>query len=99
VDLMARSELILTDSGGIQEEACVLGKPTLVLRDTTERSEAIDAGTALLVGTDPDVIEREARAVLAGTRSLARLDNACPFGDGFAARKIVDVLKNQLSML
>jgi UDP-N-acetylglucosamine 2-epimerase (non-hydrolysing) len=89
VYLMARSHLILTDSGGIQEEAPSLGKPVLVLRDTTERPEAVDANTVRLVGTDCGRIVREASRLLddAGAHAeMARAHN--PYGDGQAAGRI-----------
>ncbi|HYX52793.1 MAG TPA: UDP-N-acetylglucosamine 2-epimerase (non-hydrolyzing) [Candidatus Limnocylindrales bacterium] len=91
--LMHRSYLILTDSGGIQEEAPSLAKPTLVMRETTERPEAIEAGTALLVGTDPNKIVAEATRLLDSRHDyekMARVSN--PFGSGDAARRIVDHL-------
>jgi UDP-N-acetylglucosamine 2-epimerase (non-hydrolysing) len=93
VYLMQRAELILTDSGGIQEEAPSLGKPVLVLRETTERPEAVAAGTALLVGTSREAIVREVRRLLAdrGAReAMARAHN--PYGDGKAAIRIVAAL-------
>lgn len=93
VHLMARATLILTDSGGIQEEAPTLGKPTLVLRRETERPEAIAAGTARLVGTEPATILAEAERLLhdpGAYAAMARVAN--PFGDGQAARRIVDLL-------
>lgn len=89
VYLMARSHLILTDSGGVQEEAPSLGKPVLVLRSTTERPEALDAGTVRLVGTDADLIVSEASRLLddpAFHESMARAHN--PYGDGHAAHRI-----------
>jgi UDP-N-acetylglucosamine 2-epimerase (non-hydrolysing) len=92
--LMDSSYLILTDSGGIQEEAPSLGKPVLVLRDVTERPEAIEAGTAVLVGTDRDRITHLTQELLDDTaryRQMARAVN--PFGDGKAARRIADVLE------
>ena len=93
VHLMARSYLILTDSGGIQEEAPVLGKPTLVMRDTTERPEAIEAGTARLVGTDRARIVAEAERLLHDTEAYqAMAQKGSPFGDGHAAQRIVDIL-------
>jgi len=91
--LMNRSHLILTDSGGIQEEAPSLGKPVLVMRETTERPEAIEAGTALLVGTDPETIIRNTERLLGSRESydkMARVSN--PFGSGDAAKRIVDHL-------
>lgn len=93
VHLMARSTLILTDSGGIQEEAPALGKPVLVMREDTERPEAIEAGTARLVGTDAGTIIREAERLLhdrSAYEAMARAAN--PFGDGTAARQIADIL-------
>ena len=93
VHLMARAELLLTDSGGVQEEAPYLGKPALVMRDNTERPEAVEAGTAKLVGTDEETIIREAERLLndsAAYQSMARAGS--PFGDGFAARRIVEAL-------
>ncbi|WP_091996961.1 non-hydrolyzing UDP-N-acetylglucosamine 2-epimerase [Paraburkholderia lycopersici] len=94
VYLMDRSALLVTDSGGVQEEAPSLGKPVLVMRDTTERPEAVEAGTVKLVGTDSDVIAREANCLLdnkAAYETMARAHN--PFGDGRAASRIVDILK------
>jgi len=97
VYLMARAALILTDSGGIQEEAPALHKPVLVLRDTTERPEAIEAGVARLVGTDPERIVTETERLLQDEqcyRSMAA--GASPFGDGHAAERIVDILAARL---
>ena len=91
-NLIARSTLILTDSGGIQEEAPTLGKPVLVMRDVTERQEAIEAGTARLVGCDRERIVSEALKLLrnpAEYDSMARRNN--PFGDGTAGRQIADL--------
>jgi len=93
IQMMNRSYMIMTDSGGVQEEAPSLGKPVLVLRTTTERPEAIEAGTARLVGTDPDLILREAELLLtdeAAYRAMANRVN--PYGDGKAAARIVDVI-------
>jgi UDP-N-acetylglucosamine 2-epimerase (non-hydrolysing) len=93
VQLMNKSYLILTDSGGIQEEAPSLGKPVLVLRKTTERPEAIEAGTAKLVGTDKETIIAEAHRLLSDLQAYrAMAAQANPYGDGTAAKKIVDVL-------
>jgi UDP-N-acetylglucosamine 2-epimerase (non-hydrolysing) len=92
-NLMARSHLVLTDSGGIQEEAPSLGKPVLVLRDTTERPEAIDAGTVKLIGTDRDRVYGETRRLLTDEGEYRRMANACnPYGDGRASSRIVAFL-------
>ena len=93
VAAMQASTLILTDSGGVQEEAPSLGKPVLVLRDVTERGEAVAAGAARLVGMRRDAVVAAATALLddpAAYQSMARVRN--PFGDGASARAIVDVL-------
>jgi len=95
--LMAQADLILTDSGGIQEEAPALGKPTLVLRETTERPEAIEAGTAILVGADRERIAAEAARLLhdpAAYGAMAKV--AYPFGDGKAAQRIADIILAKL---
>lgn len=90
VYLMNRSRLIITDSGGIQEEAPALGKPVLVMRDTTERPEALDAGTAKLVGTDAIAIVRETSLLLDNPDEYNRMAQAHnPYGDGKAAERIV----------
>ena len=95
VYLMTRSFFILTDSGGIQEEAPSLGKPVLVMRDTTERPEAVDAGTVNLVGTDADVILRECEELLLNTESYKRMSHAHnPYGDGHACDRIVATLSS-----
>lgn len=92
-NLMARSHLVLTDSGGIQEEAPSLGKPVLVLRDTTERPEALDAGTVKLIGTDRKRVYGETRRLLVDQGEYRRMASACnPYGDGRAARRIVAFL-------
>ncbi|MEE9346417.1 MAG: UDP-N-acetylglucosamine 2-epimerase (non-hydrolyzing) [Methylococcales bacterium] len=94
---MNESTLILTDSGGIQEEAPSLGKPVLVLRETTERPEAIEAGVAKLIGTDSERIYQEARKLLyddAAYQSMARAVN--PYGDGSAANQVLDILAAEL---
>jgi UDP-N-acetylglucosamine 2-epimerase (non-hydrolysing) len=97
VHLMAQAYLILTDSGGIQEEAPVLGKPTLVMRETTERREAIEAGTACLVGTDRHQIVAEAERLLLDREIYSRMARAgSPFGDGHAAEKVVSILSARL---
>lgn len=93
VALMNRAYLILTDSGGVQEEAPSLGKPVLVMRDTTERPEAVAAGTVKLVGTRSDDIYREAKSLLTAPdvyRSMSAAVN--PYGDGRAVERIVDIL-------
>jgi UDP-N-acetylglucosamine 2-epimerase (non-hydrolysing) len=97
VNLMKRSTLILTDSGGIQEEAPALGKPVLVMRETTERPEGVAAGTAKLVGTDPEVIVEQAAALLAGGPAYDRMARAAnPYGDGHTAARICDILLGDL---
>lgn len=89
VDLMMQSYLVVTDSGGIQEEAPSLGKPVLVMRDVTERPEAVDAGTVLLVGTDRERIVRETTALLDDEEVYSRMSKAHnPYGDGRAASRI-----------
>ena len=93
-NFLARSYMILTDSGGIQEEAPSLGKPVLVMRDTTERPEGIAAGTLKLVGTDEDVIYENFKLLLddpAAYDAMAKASN--PYGDGFACRRIADILE------
>jgi len=93
VHLMKRATLILTDSGGIQEEAPALGKPVLVLREVTERPEGIEAGTLKLVGTDTRRIVQEATRLLDDASAYAEMAKASnPFGDGNAAQKIVQAL-------
>ncbi|MGF1479278.1 MAG: non-hydrolyzing UDP-N-acetylglucosamine 2-epimerase [Cyanophyceae cyanobacterium] len=98
VGAIQRCTLLLTDSGGLQEEAPSLGKPVLVLRETTERPEAIEAGTAKLVGTDPTAIETAATQLLnddAAYQAMATAIN--PFGDGKAAQRIVQLVTDYLS--
>jgi UDP-N-acetylglucosamine 2-epimerase len=93
VHLMQRATLIMTDSGGIQEEAPAVGTPVLVLREVTERPEAIEAGTARLVGTDPERIVSEARRLLDREKDYQEMAQAVnPFGDGHAAERIVGAL-------
>ena len=95
-NFLARSYMILTDSGGIQEEAPSLGKPVLVMRDTTERPEGIAAGTLKLVGTDEDVIYRSFKELLENEDEYKRMSTASnPYGDGFACRRIADILTNE----
>ena len=94
VYLMSRSYIVLTDSGGIQEEAPGLGKPVLVMRDTTERPEALDAGTVRLVGTDYDKIVKEVSALLDDRIHYEAMSHAVnPYGDGKACPRIVEKLK------
>ena len=94
VYLMSRSYIVLTDSGGIQEEAPGLGKPVLVMRDTTERPEAVDAGTVRLVGTDYDKIVKEVSALLDDRNHYEVMSHAVnPYGDGKACPRIVEKLK------
>lgn len=98
VGLMKHADIILTDSGGIQEEAPSLGKPVLVMRDTTERPEAVDAGTVKLVGTDSAVIIRELDSLLedpAAYEAMSRAHN--PYGDGKACARILEILAEYYS--
>lgn len=93
-NFMARSYLILTDSGGIQEEAPSLGKPVLVMRDTTERPEGVAAGTLKLVGTNEESIYKAFRQLLEDPAEYARMSGASnPYGDGLASKRIADVLE------
>lgn len=95
VHLMAKSTIVLTDSGGIQEEAPGLGKPVLVMRDTTERPEALVSGTVHLVGTDYDKIVNEVSKLLDDAEAYEKMSKAVnPYGDGHACERIVDFLKN-----
>jgi UDP-N-acetylglucosamine 2-epimerase (non-hydrolysing) len=96
VYLMSRADLILTDSGGVQEEAPSLGKPVLVMRDTTERPEAVAAGTVRLVGTDSDMIVETIDRLLNNTSEYERMSHAHnPYGDGRACPRILDALAGQ----
>jgi UDP-N-acetylglucosamine 2-epimerase (non-hydrolysing) len=100
VYLMDRSYLILTDSGGVQEEAPSLGKPVLVMRDSTERPEAVDAGTVKLVGTDENKIVTEVVKLLSNAvsyESMSRAHN--PFGDGKASGRIIEALNKSVNVL
>ena len=98
VFLMNESYLILTDSGGIQEEAPSLGKPVLVMRDTTERPEGIKAGTSKIVGTNAERIVKETNILLNDGRVYKRMAKATnPYGDGNASKKIIDIMSNKLS--
>ena len=92
-NFLARSYLILTDSGGIQEEAPSLGKPVLVMRDTTERPEGIKAGTLKLVGTNEEVIYSEFKRLLMDKKAYEAMSRASnPYGDGHACERIADIL-------
>ena len=96
-NFMSRSYLILTDSGGIQEEAPSLGKPVLVMRDTTERPEGIAAGTLKLVGTDEETIYKEFKTLLTNKEEYDKMSKASnPYGDGFASKRIADILEEKL---
>lgn len=96
-NLLAKSHIILTDSGGIQEEAPSLGKPVLVMRDTTERPEGIEAGTLKLVGTDEEVIYEHFKELLENQLLYKEMSEASnPYGDGTASEQIVTILKEKL---
>lgn len=93
-NFMSRSYLILTDSGGIQEEAPALGKPVLVLRDTTERPEGVEAGTLKVVGTETDRICEAVENILTDQEVYSRMAKATnPYGDGLASKRIVDIIE------
>ena len=96
VHLMSKATIVLTDSGGIQEEAPGLGKPVLVMRDTTERPEALESGTVHLVGTDYDKIMNEVRTLLEDTEAYAKMSQAInPYGDGKACDRICRILNDE----
>jgi UDP-N-acetylglucosamine 2-epimerase (non-hydrolysing) len=98
VYLMEKSSIVLTDSGGIQEEAPGLGKPVLVMRDTTERPEALSSGTVHLVGTDYDKIVNEVSSLLDNEEIYSKMSHAVnPYGDGQACRRIADVLAGKIT--
>jgi len=91
----AQAEMVITDSGGVQEEAPSLGKPVLVMRDTTERPEAVNAGTVLLVGTDKEKIIKETFNLMKDKelyKKMSKLHN--PYGDGNACQRIVEFIEN-----
>lgn len=96
-NFMAKADLILTDSGGIQEEAPSLGKPVLVLRNTTERPEGLAAGTLKLVGTSQENVYRQFKELLENEAEYRRMSAASnPYGDGTASRRIADALTREL---
>ena len=89
-------EFIITDSGGVQDEAPSLGKPVLVMRDTTERPEAVEIGTVILVGTNEDLMVKKTLNLLnneADYKKMSKLHN--PYGDGMASKRIVEFIKNK----
>ena len=95
---MGKSYIIMSDSGGVQEEAPSLGKPVLVLRDTTERPEGIEAGTLKLVGTDTETIYEETKRLLDDEAEYAKMAKAVnPYGDGNACKRIADILEGKAS--
>jgi len=97
--LLLRSKIVLTDSGGVQEEAPSLGKPVLVLRDTTERPEGVSAGTARLVGTDPDRVYAEVDRLLTDAQSYRAMANAVnPYGDGRAAERTAGAIEHMFGL-
>jgi len=99
VHLMKAVDVVITDSGGIQEEAPTLGKPVLVMRDTTERPEGISAGTARLVGTDAQAIHEGLTSLLTDTGAYHAMATAAnPYGDGRAAQRIADHLEYLFKM-
>jgi UDP-N-acetylglucosamine 2-epimerase len=96
-----RCGIIISDSGGVQEEATALGKPVLVTRDVTERPEALRYGSAILVGTDPDLIVNRADSLLSDASEYEAIALRCrgnPFGDGHASVRIADVLERNLEV-
>ncbi len=100
VDLMRRAHILVTDSGGVQEEGPSLGKPILVRREKTERPEAVSAGTVRLVGTDPDLIAQEANLLLDDPNEYARRSLVHnPYGDGLASGRIVELIGNYVNRL
>lgn len=97
--LLRRSTIVLTDSGGVQEEAPSLGKPVLVMRDTTERPEAVSAGTARLIGTDPARVYAETNRLLTSGHAYRGMANAInPYGDGHAASRTVGAIEHMFGL-
>ena len=95
-NFMSRAYMVLTDSGGIQEEAPSLGKPVLVMRDTTERPEGVEAGTLKLVGTDERNIYEEASKLLSSQEQYEKMSKATnPYGDGHASERIVEAIRKR----
>ena len=95
-NFMEKSYLIMTDSGGIQEEAPSLGKPVLVMRNTTERPEGVEAGTLKLVGTDEEVIYQEINRLF-DEKEYSKMSKAAnPYGDGFASQRIANIIEKEL---
>lgn len=100
VYLLDRADLIITDSGGVQEEAPSLGKPVLVMRETTERPEAVDAGTVKLVGTNFETIVRETRRLMTDSEEYTKMTQAHnPYGDGKACGRIVEVIRQDIGIV
>lgn len=98
-NLMNKCFMVMTDSGGLQEEAPHLGKPVLVLRDVTERPEAVEFGTVKLVGTDVEIIEREANMLLNNEEAYIKMSKAVnPYGDGLASKRIVDAIEKYFGL-
>ena len=96
-NFLSRSYLVLTDSGGIQEEAPSFGKPVLVLRDTTERPEGVEAGTLRLTGTNPEEIYKAFTTLVEDQNEYSKMSHSKnPYGDGTASRQIADFLEQQL---
>jgi UDP-N-acetylglucosamine 2-epimerase (non-hydrolysing) len=91
--LESKAKLVLTDSGGVQGETCILGVPCVTLRDNTERPETLDVGSNILAGTDPDKILEAAKVSYAKTKTWTN-----PFGDGKTGLKIINILRNELKV-
>jgi UDP-N-acetylglucosamine 2-epimerase (non-hydrolysing) len=98
-NLMNKCFMVMTDSGGLQEEAPHLGKPVLVLRDVTERPEAVEAGTVKLVGTDVETIIKEANDLIRDKEAYERMSKSVnPYGDGKASERIVDAIEKYFGL-